>query len=73
MKDADAPGGEATKDQMPSEEMFSRFKAVLDDNKDRDFVYYYLDDKPECRQVSPVYLKHLYDFITDIDPYHVLL
>ncbi len=73
MKGADAPGGEATKDQMPSEEMFRRFKAVLDDNKDRDFVYYYLDDEPECRQVSPVYLKHLYDFITDIDPYHVIL
>ena len=73
MKGADAPGGEATKDQMPSEEMFRRFKAVLDDNKDRDFVYYYLDDEPECRGVSPVYLKHLYDFITDIDPYHVVM
>ena len=73
MKGADAPGGEATKDQMPSEEMFRRFAAVLEDNKDRDFVYYYLDDEPECRSVSPVYLKHLYDFITDIDPYHVVL
>jgi len=73
MKGADAPGGEATKDQMPSEEMFRRFAAVLEDNKDRDFVYYYLDDEPECRGVSPVYLKHLYDFITDIDPYHVIL
>jgi len=73
MKGADRPGGEATKDQMPSEEMFRRFKAVLDDNKDRDFVYYYLDDEPECRGVSPVYLKHLYDYITDIDPYHVIL
>ena len=73
MKGADASGGEATKDQMPSEEMFRRFKKVLDDNKDRDFVYYYLDDEPECRSVSPVYLKHLYDFITDIDPYHVIM
>lgn len=73
MKGADAPGGEATKDQMPSEEMFRRFKKVLDDNKDRDFVYYYLDDEPECRSVSPVYLKHLYDYITDIDPYHVIM
>ena len=73
MKGADATGGEATKDQMPSEEMFRRFKKVLDDNKDRDFVYYYLDDEPECRNVSPVYLKHLYDYITDIDPYHVVM
>ena len=73
MKGADAPGGEATFDQKPSEEMYRRFAKALEDNKDRDFVYYYLDDEPECRGVSPVYLKYLYDFIADQDPYHVIL
>lgn len=73
MPGADSPGGEATFDQKPSDEMYRRFAKVLEDNKDRDFVYYYLDDEPECRGVSPVYLKYLYDFIADQDPYHVIL
>jgi len=73
MKGSDTPGGEATFDQMPSDEMFRRFAEVIENNRDFDFVYYYLDDEPECRGVSPVYLKHLYDFISDLDPYHVIL
>jgi len=73
IKGSDAPGGEATKDQMPSDEMFRRVDAIMDANKDRDFVYYYLEDEPECRAISPVYLKHMYDYITDKDPYHVVL
>ena len=73
MKGADAPGGEATKDQIPSDEMYRRVSEVIEDYRDRDFVFYYLDDEPECRGVSPVYLKHLYDYITDQDPYHVVL
>ena len=32
-----------------------------------------MDDEPECRGVSPVYLKHLYDYVTDVDPYHVVM
>ncbi|MBQ8358841.1 MAG: hypothetical protein IJX37_02835 [Oscillospiraceae bacterium] len=73
MKGADAPGGEATFDQKPSDEMYRRFAEVIENNRGRDFVFYYLDDEPECRGVSPVYLKHLYDFISDLDPYHVIL
>lgn len=73
MKGADAPGGEATFDQKPSDEMFRRFAEVVENNRGRDFVFYYLDDEPECRGVSPVYLKYLYDFISDLDPYHVIL
>jgi len=73
MKGSDAPGGEATKDVVPCEEMFRKVDEVMEFNKDRDFAYYYLDDEPECRGVSPVYLKHIYDYITDKDPYHVTL
>lgn len=73
MKGADAPGGEATKDQMPSEEMLRLVDAAIEADKDRDFAYYYLEDEPECRSVSPIYLKHMYDYITDKDPYHVIL
>ena len=73
MKGSDASGGEATKDIKPCDEMFQKVAAVIEDNRDRDFAYYYLDDEPECRGVSPVYLKYLYDFITEKDPYHVIL
>ena len=73
MKGCDAPGGEATKDIRPCDEMFEKVAAVMDADKDRDFGYYYLEDEPECRNISPVYLKYLYDFIADRDPYHVIL
>jgi len=66
-------GGEATKDVMPCEELFRKVDKVLENNKDNDFAYYYLSDEPEMRAISPVYLKHLYDYITDKDPYHVVL
>jgi len=73
MKGSDASGGEATKDQKPCEEMFRRVEEVIEANRDNDFAYYYLDDEPECRGVSPIYLKYLYDFIAEKDPYHVIL
>lgn len=73
MKGSDAAGGEATKDIKPCDEMFAKVEAVIEANRDRDFAYYYLDDEPECRGVSPIYLKHLYDFIAEKDPYHVIL
>ena len=72
-KGSDATGGEATKDARPSDEMFEKFEAVIEANRNNDFAYYYIDDEPECRGVSPVYLKYLYDFIAEKDPYHVIL
>ena len=38
--------------------------------EDPDFCLYYISDEPECRHVSPVYLKHIYDFVSELDPYH---
>lgn len=73
MPGADTPGGEATFDQKPSDEMYKRASRVIEANRNNDFAYYYIDDEPECRGVSPVYLKYLYDYITDQDPYHVIL
>jgi len=45
---------------------------VLEANKDKDFAFYYITDEPECRGISSIYLKHLYDYITEKDPYHVV-
>jgi len=73
IRGSEGAGGEATKDQMPSEEMFREIDKVIERNKDRDFAYYYLSDEPECRGLSAVYLKHMYEYIADKDPYHVIL
>jgi len=73
IRGTEGAGGEATKDQMPSEEMLRRVDQVIESNKDRDFAYYYISDEPECRGLSQVYLKHLYEYVADKDPYHVML
>jgi len=65
--------GEALKDQMPSEEMFRKVDEVIERNKNRDFCYYYISDEPECRGLSPVYLKYLYAYAAEKDPYHVIM
>ncbi len=73
IKGVEAPGGEAVKDAPPSAEMIALVDKVLEANQDRDFAYYYLTDEPECRGVSGIYLKHLYNYIAEKDPYHVIL
>ena len=73
IKGAEAPGGEAIKDAPPSAEMLACVDKVIEDNKDKDFAYYYLVDEPECRGVSGIYLRHLYNYIAEKDPYHVIL
>ena len=64
---------EAIRDVRPCKAYFDRIDEMIARNRDRDFVYYYLSDEPECRGISPVYLKHIYDYITERDPYHVIL
>jgi len=73
IKGVEAPGGEATLDARPTPAMLEKVDAVMDANKDRDFTFYYISDEPECRGLSRIYLKHLYDYITEKDPYHVVL
>ncbi len=63
---------EATRDEKPREEIFRHMDMHIEENKDRDFAYYYLSDEPECRNISPIYLKYLYDYIAEKDPYHVV-
>ncbi len=63
---------ETTQDVMPSKELFDKIDAVIKDNENRDFTHWYLSDEPECRAVSPVYLKYLYDHIAAKDPYHMI-
>jgi len=73
IRGSETSGGECLRDAMPSEEMLRKMDAVLEANKDKEFGFYYLTDEPECRTVSPVYLKHLYEHIIEKDPYHVIM
>ena len=65
--------GEALKDQYPSDQMIALLDARIDENKDKNFGFYYLTDEPECRGVSDVYLRHMYEHIKERDPYHVVM
>ena len=63
---------EANRDEMPREEIFQRVDKIIEAHKDKNFTYYYLSDEPECRGLSPVYLKYMYDYICEKDPYHLV-
>lgn len=73
LRRAGLPMTETTKDEKPSEWMYAFIDKIIEENRGRDFAYYYLSDEPECRGLSPVYLKYLYDYVAEKDPYHVIL
>ena len=64
---------EACKDVKPSAELFAKIDERIEKALKGDGCFYYISDEPECRQVSPVYLKHIYDYICEKDPYHVVV
>ncbi len=64
---------EATKDVKPCKELFEKVKAVVESNRGRDILGYYISDEPECRNISPVYLKYIYDYVKELDPYHPIM
>lgn len=73
LRKAGLPTGEMTRDIVPSKAVFDGIDAVIDAHKGKDYVFYYLCDEPEYRLISNVYLKHIYDYICEKDPYHVVL
>ena len=64
---------EAIYDMKPCDELFAKIDEVIEKAKDGKGVFYYISDEPECRNVSPVYLKYIYDYVSEKDPYHVIL
>lgn len=63
---------EVFEDRMPCDELLRYYDAMIEEHKDKDFAYYYLSDEPECKSVSPVYLRNAYEYIAERDPYHVI-
>ena len=70
---ADIEYREATRDVKPCQQMYDVMRAFIEKNRNADFEYYYFSDEPECREVSPVYLKHLYEFVKELDPWHPMM
>lgn len=64
---------EATKDVKPCPEIFEKVRQVVESNRDKDFQFYYISDEPECRSISPVYLKYIYDYVKELDPFHPVM
>lgn len=64
---------EAVRDVKPSQAMFDKVRQTIESKRGSDFWFYYLSDEPECRGVSPIYLKHIYDFVKELDPYHPVM
>ena len=66
-------GAEQREDRVPSASLFEQLEKVIEKNKNREFVYYYIADEPECAMYSPIYFKYIYEFIAEKDPYHVVM
>ena len=65
---------EATRDVKPCPELFEKIRKIVNKAKtDPEFDFYYICDEPEFRNISPVYLKYIYDFVSELDPYHPLM
>ena len=65
-------GREGVKDDPPSKEVLDAVAAKIEASREKDFAIWYLCDEPECRSISPIYLRYVYNFIKERDPYHVV-
>lgn len=63
---------EERRDVMPCAEYLEKIRARVEEARGRDFAAWYICDEPECRGVSPVYLRHVYEYMKEIDPYHLV-
>ena len=67
-----AEGRECTVDHEPDPAYLDYLRGLYEANRDRDFGCYYIADEPECRGISPIWLRHVYRFMSELDPYHPL-
>lgn len=63
---------EAIHDIRPNADFLATLKAKAEKFRDTDYGGWYISDEPECRNVSPIYLHHVYEYLKEIDPYHVV-
>ncbi|HHX39371.1 MAG TPA: hypothetical protein GX715_05345 [Armatimonadetes bacterium] len=57
-------------DQPIDDELKARLRPIIASVRHRrNIIGYYISDEPECRGLSPVFLKSLYEFLAEEDPY----
>ena len=57
-------------DQPIDSELKAKLRAVIARTRaQRNVIGYYISDEPECRGLSPTFLRSLYQFMADEDPY----
>ena len=59
-------------DKYPSRELLDKIDEKIADSQGQEFFGWYICDEPECSCISPVYLRHVYEYVADRDPYHVI-
>lgn len=64
---------EYEQDVYPSQKMIDIIHKRIEENRNRDFIYYYLADEPEYHGVSSIYLEYVYQIIKKADPYHPVM
>ncbi|OQC12643.1 MAG: hypothetical protein BWX73_02786 [Lentisphaerae bacterium ADurb.Bin082] len=64
---------EAVFDREPSQKVFDALLAAIEKNRDNPRIVYYISDEPECRGLSPVYLRHIYEFCKKHDPTRLVM
>ncbi len=67
------PLTEVQQDGEPSEFVKRKLRENIEAKSKTDYVYHYPYDEPECRGVSPIYVKNVYEYIAEKDPYHVVM
>ncbi len=63
----------ATRDVEPSPEYMAKLREQILKHKDKNLMGWMLGEEPECRNISPVYLKYAYDLIKELDPYNPVI
>lgn len=71
--DGDIEQEEMVFDRMPSQKVFDALDKAIAASRDSELFCYYLCDEPECRGISPVYLRHLYRHLKKRDPRRLVM
>lgn len=65
-----ASNAEAITDAPPSASVLEKARELSKLLPERKAHAYYISDEPECRQISPVFLRGVYLFLRELDPFH---
>lgn len=65
--------GEALEDREPSRRMLDHVDRIIEEGRSQKGCYYYICDEPECFNLSAVWLRHVYEYVAEKDPYHAIL